>query len=242
VRSAACAAPAGLQRAIGTFQEPFRYPRIGTPIWTGAGYAHVELNTQAIEVYQRCIAWRLRSASLMREIGGVYQRLGNRHKALDAYAQSAPTSRSGRRRTLAMADCCVRQGDMERAASISPKGPRRRCPRPIYDVCLGDIYRKQGNLAKAAGAWRGLEVDAKRDDVRLSCFWPIPDAPAPGNGPLGERLSAGKPRDRPAGPFMKAWICLIGGIVSGPPGAMVVRSLAPTELVQHTRTPLGFCI
>jgi tetratricopeptide (TPR) repeat protein len=196
-------------------------------------YAHADLDTLAVGVYQRCIALRPKNHQPYGEIGDVYQRLGYLHKAIEAY-QKALQIEPKPETYLSMADCYVRQGDMVNATAVLQQA-KTSLPRADYDVRLGDIYRKQEDFNQAVKAWEeALKADRKRDDVRLKLFLAYHQLNRPQETDhMMKQLVAGYP-ESPLVHFVKAWVLFDRGDRSGARReAMVVQGLVPTDLVRH---------
>ena len=196
-------------------------------------YVRVALNTQALEVYQRCIRIKPGSQEAYEEIAEVYQRLGFLNKAILHYEKAldrAPQPES----YLGMADCYVRQGEPAHAAEILRKA-KSVLPHADYAVRLGEIYRKQGNLPRACGAWEeALKSDPHRGDVQLNL--------ALAEEEMGRRSEADRRLKRllaayPASPlvhFLRAWILYgRGECLAARREAQSVQDLHPTEVVRR---------
>jgi tetratricopeptide (TPR) repeat protein len=222
-------------RAIGAFQdalhdEPKDYE---ANIWLARGYAKVDLNSKAIEVYKRCITLDPKDSRARSELASLYQRTGYLGKAIAAYKESitidpAPES------FLGLADCYVRQDDLDRATEVLQQA-KAKIPRAEYDVRLGDLFLRSGQAEKAANAWEdALKVDPQRDDVRLKLALVYAQL---NNERQSEKLLRKVSEDYPESPlvhFLKATVLLNRGDRQGARReALLAQKLAPTELVQH---------
>jgi tetratricopeptide (TPR) repeat protein len=204
-----------------------------------------DINQRAIESYKRCIQLRSQESVSYEEIAMVYEKQGFMGKAL-SYYEKALLLDPQPRVYLRMADCYVGQKNFPKAIEILAQG-KSRLPQADYDVRLGEIYEKQGEMKLAAKAWEdSLKSDAKRDDVRLRLSLLYDQ-----NGRredadrLIKELLVRYPRS-PLVRYVKAFMYLERGEkVSARQEAMRVQELSPTELVEHynelllnqTRTP-----
>ncbi len=196
-------------------------------------YDHVELNSLAVDVYKRCMNLRPKDRQPYEEIGNVYQHMGYLNKAIASY-EKALRIEPRPETYLAMADCFVRQGDMDRATALLQQA-KTSLPRADYDIRLGDIYRKRNDLSKAVQAWEeALRSDPKRDDVRLKLLMAYGQLNRSSDADrLAKQLSTAYP-ESPLVHFMKAWMFFDrGDRQSARREALMVQTLAPTQLVRH---------
>lgn len=196
-------------------------------------YAHVDLNSRAVEAYQRCIRLRPPSYEPYQEMAEIYQRMGHLNKAISFYEKALRRS-SRPEAYLGMADCYVRQDNIPKATEILQRA-KTLLPRVDYDVRLGDIYEKKGDLLQAAKAWEeALKSDARRDDIRLHL------------AVVYNRLNRRSDSDRlfkvllnayPSSPlvhFLRAWVLYDRGeFPASRHEALTVQHWAPTELVRY---------
>jgi tetratricopeptide (TPR) repeat protein len=196
-------------------------------------YDHSELNTKAIEVYQRCIELRPDSWEGFHGVARVYQQLGFLNKAVVNY-QKAVILAKRPESYLQLSDTYVRQGDISRAKDILQQA-KAVLPLADYDVRLGEIFQRQGDLKSACSAWEeALHADAQRDDVRLQLALAY------------DRLGRGSDSDRqfrrlltefPASPvvhFSHAWVLFARGDFAGSrTEALAARDLGPTATVGY---------
>lgn len=196
-------------------------------------FAATEINSQAIEAYQRCIRLRPKDPAPYEEIARVYQRQGFPGKAI-AFYEKALAIQPKPEIYLGIADAYVHQDDLAQATQILRQA-KTFLPRAEYDVRLGDIYRRQGELARAGAAWEeALKTDPKRDDVRLKLAL------------LYDRLHRRSDADRlfrhllaayPQSPLVRHLRALIlwerGDRSASRSEALAVERLSPTELVRH---------
>jgi len=196
-------------------------------------YAQIGINTDAVETYEKCIRMRPQAQEPRVEIAGVFLKMGYLNRALEEYNQ-ALSLRSSPEIYLGIADCYIRQGDMDQATAILEKG-KALVPRADYDVLLGDICRKKGDLSGAGAAWEeALKADPLRDDVRLKLVM-IYDRlhRRPDTDRLLRRLTAAYP-ESPLVHFLKAWVLYDRGDRRASRGeALLAENLEPTETVRH---------
>lgn len=196
-------------------------------------FATAELNINAIEAYKRCIELRRKEAAPYEEIAKVYQRQGFPGKAIVYYEKSLALQPKPEV-YLGIADAYVQADDLTQATHTLEQA-KTLLPRADYDIRLGDIFKRQGDLAKAGAAWEeALMRDAKRDDVRLKLMM------------LYDRLNRRSDTDRlfkelltayPSSPLVHHLRALVlwerGDRAGSRSEALMVQRMAPTELVAH---------
>lgn len=196
-------------------------------------YARVELNTRAIEEYQRCLALKPEALDAYEEMASIYQRLSYFDKAIACYEKVL--QREARPESfLGLADCYVGEDDFGRATEILQRA-KAVLPRADYDVQLGEVYRKRGYLAQAVSSWKeALQLDPGRDDVRLSLavvegqMRQFTDADR-----LYRRLLAAFPKS-PLVHFCHAWALYDrGDRRAARMEALTVRALEPADMIKQ---------
>jgi tetratricopeptide (TPR) repeat protein len=196
-------------------------------------YDHAELNSKAIDAYKRCIELKPTRYEAYHEMGHVYQQLGFLNKAIQNYEKAL--SREKRPETyLALADTYVRQGNVVRAKDVLMEA-KALLPLADYDVRLGEIYRRHGDMPNAAAAWEeALKSDDRRDDVRLQLALAYEGLNRSVDADrLFRRLLAAYPQS-PLMHFSRAWSLYSRGDAAGArQEALAVQKLAPTPVVQH---------
>ena len=206
--------------------------------WEGSinlarAYDHAELNSNAIEVYKRCIALRPISWEPYDGIAHVYQQLGFLNKAVLNYQKSISLEK--RPETyLSLSDAYVRQGNIPAAKDILQQA-KAVLPRADYDVRLGEIYSRHGDLKMACSAWEeALKADGKRDDVRLELALAYDRLGRPDDSDrMFKHLLAAYPSS-PLVHFSRAWVLNARGDHTGARReADRVEQLGPTEMVGH---------
>src|SRR5204863_10152670 len=108
-------------------------------------------------------------------------------------------------------------------------------PRADYDIRLGEIYRRHGDLKSACSAWEeARKSDAHRDDVRLQLALIYDRLSRPSDTDrMFKHLLEAYPRS-PLVHFSRAWVLYARGDREGSrQEALVVQGLNPTALVLH---------
>ena len=184
-------------------------------------------------MYKKCVSVNPRDMRPYMGMGDAYSHLGYVAKAIDSY-KKAIAIKPAPEAYLGMADCYAREGDIPHATGILLQG-KAVLPQAEYDVRLGDLYHKLGDLKRASISWESaLAADAQRDDVRLklAMIYDRLDRRADTDKML-KRLLSQYP-DSPLVHFVAAWIFMNrGDREASRRESARVRSLAPTEVVQH---------
>jgi len=196
-------------------------------------FSATDINQRAIESYLRCIRLKPSAAAPYEELAGVYERQGFPRKALADYRQAL--AREPKPEIyLHMADCYVHLQSITQAVEVLAQA-KARLPSADYDVRLGEIYQKLGDLGHAGAAWEeAIKADPKRDDVRLKLVLVYDHLHRPAETDLlFERLLAAYPRS-PLVHYFHALVFLERGRkAAAREEAQQVEQLAPTELVAH---------
>jgi tetratricopeptide (TPR) repeat protein len=192
-----------------------------------------DINSRAIESYLRCIRLRPKEGAPYEELAEVYQKQGFLDKALAYYEKALQWQRKPEI-YLRMADGYMNQKNIEKATAILGVA-KTQVPRADYDVRLGDIYQRVGDLVKASAAWEeALKLDAQRDDVRLKLAI------------ISDQLQRRSVTDRlfrqllasyPQSPLVHCLRALVlaerGEKAAARAEALAAEKLSPTELVAH---------
>ncbi len=202
-------------------------------LYLAKSYDHAELNSKAIAVYTYCLRLRPKEAEPYEGIAHVYRQVGFLSKAIENY-KKALTLEKKPETYLELSDTYARQGDEIKAKDVLQEA-KAFLPRADYDVRLGQLYSRHGDMQKACQSWEdALTQDARRDDVRLQLALSYDQAKRPADADrLFKRLIA----DYPASPlvrFSRAWVLYARGDRAGArQEALQAERLGPTPVVRH---------
>jgi tetratricopeptide (TPR) repeat protein len=196
-------------------------------------FSAADINQRAIESYLRCTRLKPSAAAPYEELAGVYERQGFPGKALACYRQAL--AREPKPEIyLHMADCYVHLQNITRAVEVLTQA-KARLPSADYDVRLGEIYQRLGDLAHAGAAWEdAIKADPRRDDVRLKLVLVYDHLHRPADtDQLFKQLLAAYPRS-PLVHYFHALVLLERGVrAAAREETRQVEQLSPTELVAH---------
>ena len=222
-------------RAIGAFDDALHdSPKDwDANLARARAFSAADINQRAIESYLRCIHLRPKEAAPYQELAAVYERQGFPGKALANY-QQALAREPKPEIYLNMADCYVHLKNFTQAVEVLTQA-KAHLPNADYDVRLGEIYMRLGDLTHAGAAWEdALKADPKRDDVRLKLVLVYDHLHRPAEtNQLFRELLAAYPRS-PLIHYLHALVFLERGErAAAREEALQVEQLSPTELVAH---------
>ncbi|HVO32683.1 MAG TPA: tetratricopeptide repeat protein, partial [Elusimicrobiota bacterium] len=167
------------------------------------------------------------------ELAGVYRKMGYLRRAVSDYQKGAAIEPTGTA-YLGMAESYVDEGDMT-AATAALEEARPLLPKADYNVSLGEILHRTGDMAKAAAAWEAaIQADSSRDDIRLKLAVVYN---AMGRRTQADHLLRDMESRYPESPlvhFLRAWVLYDEGQrAAALAHARKVEQLEPTDLVEH---------
>lgn len=202
-------------------------------LYLAKSYDHAELNSKAISVYTYCLKLRPHEAEPYEGIAHVYRQVGFLSKAVEHYKKALALEKKPET-YLELSDTYARQGDEAKAEAVLQEA-KAVLPRADYDVRLGQLYSRHGDMQKACQSWEdALTQDTKRDDVRLQLALAYDRAKRPSEA---DRMFKKLLADYPSSPlvrFSRAWVLYARGDRAGArQEALQAERLGPTPVVRH---------